>query len=77
MIHPHRAERLWLVLALALLWLVRLGGQVHIHWQRLHSCAASLSYLTLGWLSLYVHALQHRPLPAAAFFPFDWPKAPL
>jgi hypothetical protein len=80
MIHPHRVERLWLVMAVALLWLVLVGGEA----QALHSLLADpsapalFSCLTLGWLTLLVAALQHRPLPFGRFVPnYSAHKAPL
>jgi hypothetical protein len=77
MTHPARVERLWLVLAVALLWLVRVGGQAQLHWRSLSSVAASLSSSILGWLTLLVVALHHDPLPLGCFLPLDWHKAPL
>lgn len=78
MTDPARVERLWLVLAVALLWLVRVGGEMQVHWQTLSSsAAAALSCTTLGWLSLLTSALLHLPLPLGCFVPHDWHKAPL
>jgi len=77
MTDPARVERLWLVLAVALLWLVRVGAQAQAHWHDRSSIAASLSCATLGWLTLLVNALRHEPLSLACFLPHDWHKAPL
>jgi hypothetical protein len=77
MTDPARVERLWLVLAVALLWLVRVGGQAQLHWRALSSVATSLSCSTLGWLTILVAALRHDPLPLGCFSPLDWHKAPL
>lgn len=77
MTDPARVERLWLVLAVALLWLVRVGGQAQLHWRSHSSVAASLSCSTLGWLTIFVAALHHDPLPLGCFLPLDWHKAPL
>jgi hypothetical protein len=76
MTDPLRVERFWLVLAVALLWLCRVGGQVQAHWLALRSCAASLSCMTLGWLTLWVSALHQQSLPFGSFLPRDWHKAP-
>ena len=76
MTDPARVERLWLVLAVALLWLMRVGGAVQPHWQTLSSVAASLSCATLGWLTILSSALQQLPLPLGCFLPHDWHKAP-
>ncbi len=77
MTDPARVERLWLVLSVALLWLVRVGGQVQTTVQFLPTCAASLSCATLGWLTLLTSALLHLPLPLGSFLPRDWHKSPL
>lgn len=77
MTDPARVERLWLVLAVALLWLIRVGGQAQLHWRSLSSLAASLSCSTLGWLTILVAALRRDPLPHGCFLPLDWHKAPL
>lgn len=77
MTHPARVERLWLVLAVALLWLLRVGGPAQQHGQAVSSLAASLSCSTLGWLSLLTSALLQLPLSLGAFLPLDWHKAPL
>jgi hypothetical protein len=77
MTDPARVERLWLVLAVALLWLMRVGGQLQAEGHALASCLGSLSCSTLGWLSILVAALRHTPLPLGCFLPLDWHKAPL
>jgi hypothetical protein len=77
MTDPARVERLWLVLAVALLWLIRVGGVVQQDCIAASSIAASLSCTTLGWLTLLVTALHRLPLPLGSFLPLDWHKAPL
>lgn len=80
MTDPQRVERLWLVMAVALLWLVRLGGQAQQAWiDRPQTCAApaTLSCVTLGWLTLLTAALRHYPLPTARFtLPFSLARPP-
>ena len=79
MTDPARAERLWLVMAVALVWLIRVGGEAQHTWLAMpsvHSVPATLSCLTLGWLTLLVSALKQQPLPHGRFMPFDWHKAP-
>jgi hypothetical protein len=73
---PQRADRHWLVMAVALLWLIRVGGQVQALWLAHPSPALALSCLSLGWLALLTAALQHHPLPHGRFLPLDWPKSP-
>lgn len=57
---PQRAERLWLVMALALFWLMRLGEHAHDFWLSTTKTAppTSLSYLTLGWLTLLARLMR-------------------
>lgn len=60
-----RAERLWLVLAVAVLWLVRTGDAAHLLWQthrRNPLPPSPLSCMTLGWLTLLVAALRRPPV---------------
>ena len=79
MTDPARADRLWLVMAVTLLWLIRVGGEVQSTWQQLSprfSLPATLSCPRLGWLTLLAQALQHLPLTHGRFIPEDWHKAP-
>lgn len=79
MTDPARAERLWLVMAVALIWLIRVGGEAQQMWQelpQLFSVPATLSCFTLGWLTLLVAALKQQPLPHGRFVFEDWHKAP-
>jgi hypothetical protein len=78
MTHPERVNRLWLVMAVALLWLIRVGGEVQYDWLHVSmtSPPASLSCLSLGWLTLFVAAIRHDQLPFGRFIPLDWHKFP-
>lgn len=72
MTDPRRVERLWLVMAVALMWLIRIGGQCQLfgfHW---HSPDAfsRLSCVTTGWLVLLVSALKNQPVPDGYFAPY-------
>jgi len=70
MTDPARVERLWLVMAVALLWLMRVGGQAQLAWRDLSqvfSPPPTLSCLTLGWLTILVAALKHQPVPRGRF----------
>jgi hypothetical protein len=72
MTDPARVERLWLVMAVALLWLVRVGGVTQHFWQTLSPSPlppATLSCPLLGWLTILVAALRHQPLPHGYFLP--------
>jgi DDE family transposase len=72
---PQRMERLMLVMALALFWLVR-QGSVQADDFLFDPIPASLSCVTLGWLSTLVGAIQHRSLPVAYFSPYFLPPIP-
>lgn len=79
MTDPARAERLWLVMAVALLWLIRVGGEAQLAWLPVASLAAPslpLSCALFGWLTLLATALKHQPLPRGHFLPYAWPDAP-
>ena len=76
---PARVERLWLVMAVAVLWLCRVGGEAHLAWQSGTSpmgTPQSLSCALLGWLTLLAAAFKQRPLPYGRFLPYDWASAP-
>ena len=80
MTDPLRVERLWLVMAVALVWLVRVGGQAQQVWTDLpqaFTSPATLSCVTLGWLTLLAAALRHHPLPRGCFvLPFTLARPP-
>jgi hypothetical protein len=79
MTDPARAERLWLVMAIAMLWLVRVGGEAQVIWQALLPSPvgpARLSCLRLGWLTILAAAFKQYPLPKGHFCFADWPKVP-
>ena len=72
MTRPERAERLWLVMAVAMLWVLSVGGEA----DALLSTSRSLSCFVRG-LSLILAALTaHRPLPFGRFFAQLCPPAP-
>lgn len=78
MTDPSRVERLWLVMAVALLWLIRVGGEVQLAWLSEPSFASPLvlSCTLLGWLTVLAAALKHQPLPHGHFGPYAWADAP-
>jgi hypothetical protein len=75
---PERAERLWLVMAVATLWSLSVGGYADGMAVPLGSMGKrSLSCLVQGLNLILVAALQHRPLPMGGFIPNFRNKAPL
>ncbi len=87
MTDPARAARLWLVLALAHLWTMSVGGEAEIaaldlplptlapHYPAT-TAARSLSCLNRGWLRIVIALITHRPLPFGHFWPEPWPALP-
>jgi hypothetical protein len=87
MTDPARATRLWLVLALAHLWMMSVGGEAEIdagdllapvlapHYPAT-TAPRSLSCLNRGWLRIIVALLTQRPLPLGRFWPEPWPTLP-
>jgi hypothetical protein len=65
-----RAERLWLVMAVATLWTVSVGGSYEaVLFPLLSSKSRSLSCLVQGLNAILAAALLHRPLPLGHFIP--------
>jgi len=82
MTHPSRAERLWLVMAVATLWVVSVGGQADATLTAstlpmLPCPPRVLSCFVQGLNLILVAALRGDPLPLGCFVAQDWPKAPL
>lgn len=78
MTRPERAERLWLVMAVATLWSLSVGGLAEgSHFPPLSAGQRALSCFVQGLNTILVAALQHRPCPTGSFIPDDWHKAPL
>jgi hypothetical protein len=72
---PERMERLLLLMALAMLWLIRQGSaQLD---ELLHDpIVSSLSCPQLGWISTFVCAIRQQPLLSAYFSPYLLPPLP-
>ena len=83
---PDRAARVWLVMAVATLWLVGVGGYAEELAQLatfpplevtspgpLAPKARQVSVFRRGWIKLLVALLKHQPLPDYYFFPEPWP----
>jgi hypothetical protein len=67
MTDPQRVERLWLVMSIALLYLISVGLATDpglTLYQRGHQ----LSCLQRGWLAWLVHLITQRALPQPVFF---------
>lgn len=74
---PQRAERLWLAMAVAMLWVVTLGS--HRHGQQPSTSLppatpssrspSSLSCFSLGWLTLIVHLIKGIPMTLRTWLP--------
>jgi hypothetical protein len=85
---PERAERLWLAIAVATLWLLRVGGSVRgcetapaepmpfeQDQQRRHASPMS-SVFTRGQKTILMALLKHRRLPLGQWLPQPWPHLP-
>ena len=82
MLNPQRAERLWLALAVTLLWLVVIGQQVASDSRKetmgKMSTGATAStrqhrLVVLGLAEWLVAQLEGRPLPHGKLAPEPWP----
>jgi hypothetical protein len=80
MTDPARAARLWLVLALAHLWTMSVGGEaegddlalpdsVLVPVFPATTTPRVLSCLNRGWIRIIVALITHRPLPMGRFWP--------
>lgn len=83
---PDRAARMWLVMAVATLWLVGVGGYAEQQAQLttfppfdltspapLAAQPRRVSVFRRGWMMLLVALLKHQPLPDYYFLPEPWP----
>ena len=78
---PRRAQRLWLVISIALLWLTAVGAATldppfgdqgpHTSFQ-----PASLSAPVRGWITLILQLLKGQPLSYGYFHPYPWLPLP-
>jgi hypothetical protein len=78
---PQRAERLWLVISIALLWLTALGDAASNlpHWTGLRHARSQkriLSTPVLGWIDFILTLLKGRPLTYGHFNPYPWLPLP-
>lgn len=78
---PQRAERLWLVISIAMLWLTAVGDAAsHLpQWHSLHHARPRtriLSTPVLGWIDILLTLLKGQPLPYGHFNPYPWLTIP-
>ena len=80
MTRPERAERLWLVMTVAILWVLSVGGEADLQTSPATMPALPtprpLSCFVQGLNLILVTVALALPLPIGRFFPEDWPKAP-
>lgn len=89
MTDPQRAARLWLVVAVATLWLLGVGGYAEqsIPDTTLPDLAdllidlppkpRTVSIFRRGWIHILVALLNQQPLPQICFLPEPWPDDPI
>ncbi len=84
---PERAERLWLAVAVATLWLLRVGGSVEAAKQQEPSteeaksrdllcrgCWGKSSVFACGLRSIQMSLIKHTRLPLGQWVPEPWPE---
>lgn len=74
-VHPHRMERLLLVMSISIFAFVRQGNLIHTLPPFFHK-TLRLSYSTYGWLFTLVSALRHSPTPTPSFSLYNLPPFP-
>lgn len=83
---PTRAERLWLVVSVATLWLLSVGGEADetvpestipditgILQPQKATKLRMVSVFRQGWMAIFVSLIFHGPLPLGRFIPEPWP----
>lgn len=78
---PKRAERLWLVLSIALLWLTSIGQQAldDPRWACLRATNTQhrrLSAPVLGWIVRLIALCKQQTLPSGYLNPYPWHSIP-
>ena len=87
MTNPQRAARLWLVVALATLWLLSVGGYAEetvllstvpdlADFSR-PTLTRQVSIFRRGWTLILAALITHSPLPLGYFIPQPWPDDPV
>jgi hypothetical protein len=85
---PQRAQRLWLGMSVALIWLMSVGGEADASITEStiadivdcleQTCSGKtrkrlVSVFRRGWVKLLVVLIRHEPLPFGRFIPEPWP----
>jgi hypothetical protein len=86
---PQRAERLWLPMAVATLWLLRVGGSAEVAQtgpaeetpfepceQPTQHVSRTSSVFAQGHRAILMALCKHRPLPLGQWLPQPWPHLP-
>ncbi len=78
---PKRAERLWLVMSIAMLWLTVIGDTALTtpRWQHFVQARPNLRTLSapvLGWIDLLLALIQHRPIQHGTLQSYPWLPVP-
>jgi hypothetical protein len=77
MTRPEQAERLWLVMAVATLWSLAVGGQLETaDFPLLALGKRPLSCFVQGLKAILAAALRHQPVPTGCFIPDFRNQAP-
>ena len=86
---PKRAERMWLAISVATIWVLSVGGQadgsipentlpdIGIAYQPKASKPRRVSIFRRGWILILVSLIRHRPLSFGSFVPESWKEASL
>jgi hypothetical protein len=87
---PQRAERLWLAIAVATLWLLRVGGSAEVAAEARQAtgdicrrepvcskCWGKSSVFARGLRGILLALLKHGRLPLGQWLPEPWPELPL
>ena len=87
---PKRADRLWLAIAVATLWLLRVGGiaeeaaqakqaigNIWQYEQMCSKCWGKSSVFARGHREIFMALLKHGRLPLGQWVPESWPELPL
>lgn len=79
---PERAERIWLAISVATLWLLSVGGEAEANAEiampdvcfniRSHTRFRMTSVSRQGWNIIFMSLLFHKPLPIGCFIPEPW-----
>lgn len=87
MTDPQRAARLWLVVALATLWLLSVGGYAEetvllatvpdLADSSLSTMVRQVSIFRRGWTLILTALITQSPLPLGYFIPEPWPDDPV